>query len=110
MRLLGGRMLKQEGEKLYTDTGVYLGDVLPLEDGFFYWWPHRESGGCLSEGNLIEIAAHLRRMNAAWDMQVLTDPSISGKVTGWPVCKHGKKAWFETCRDCLDAAMEPPTG
>ena len=71
--------LTQTEERLYYHNGVYMGDVIVGDDGYYYFWPENR-GGCWSEGHMIEIAAHLRKLNAEWDIQVQTDPTIAGNM------------------------------
>ena len=48
------------------------GDFIPLEDGYYTWWP-RGLGGAMNAANLRELADELDRMNAAWDAEVRKD-------------------------------------
>lgn len=73
-----------ETGNVHTDTDVYLGDVVQHEDGYYYFWPRRDNGGCFSEGNLLELCTLLRKINAGWDVQVLTDPRIGNGPSEGP--------------------------
>ncbi len=44
-------------------------DFIPLEDGYYYYWPH-SGKGAFSADNLRAIADELDRKNKPWDDQV----------------------------------------
>jgi hypothetical protein len=44
-------------------------DFIPLEDGYYYYWPRPGKGG-FSADNLRAIADELDRKNKPWDDQV----------------------------------------
>lgn len=70
-------ILKDE-EHLFTDTDVYLGDVVTGVDGFYYFWPDHSRCGAWDEGMLLEVAEYLRVKNKPWQDQIDNDPKISG--------------------------------
>lgn len=51
--------------KVYFANGVYLGELLVKEDGYYDFWPELR-GGCWSEYVLREIADELQRLNKPW--------------------------------------------
>lgn len=66
-------MLKEEkiegGYKLYYHNGMYMGDVLMDEDGYYKYWPEHKSG-YWDEGCLLDIAGYLHEKNKDWDESV----------------------------------------
>lgn len=79
-----------ETGSVHTETDVYLGDVIRHEDGSYYFWPRRDNGGCFSEGNLLELTALLRQINAEWDVQIQTDPIFNEDIKARQESKAGK--------------------
>lgn len=55
--------------KVYYENGVYIGDFLVGDDGFYYWWPEFKSG-CLDEGFLLDVYNNLKELNKEWDAQI----------------------------------------
>ena len=51
--------------QIFHDNGVYCGDILCKEDGFYDWWPEYPSkGGCYPAYFLHEVAKKLDELNA----------------------------------------------
>lgn len=73
-------LVKVEGGKLYWENGVYLGDVLQKEDGFYDFWPDRDvhRGGYWPAHMLRAIADKLDEMNKPWQDIIDNDPAIGG--------------------------------
>lgn len=57
------------GYRAFTESGTPVGEVMPLDDGYYHWWP-LERGGCLSQGFLTSMASKLAELNAPWDKVV----------------------------------------
>lgn len=53
------------------------GDFVCGDDGYFVYWPTGNRHGALDAIHLRWLAEELDKMNAAWDAQVQSDPSIS---------------------------------
>lgn len=52
-------------------NGVYMGDFIVGDDGYFYWWPkHPSNGGCIDAWVLRELADRLDDLNETWDIQL----------------------------------------
>lgn len=62
--------------KTFYDNGVYVGEVLVDNDGFYKWFP-KLAEGYLDEGFLFDMAMFLQELNAPWAAEVdslLGDP------------------------------------
>jgi hypothetical protein len=53
----------------YAGNGVYMGDILAGDDGYYYWWPNKKDG-CLDQTVLQSIATCLGSLNREWDRQI----------------------------------------
>lgn len=62
----------ENGFKVYYENGVYLGDILMKEDGFYDFWPDLK-GGCWPEHLLRTIADELHTLNIPWEQQIEKD-------------------------------------
>lgn len=62
---------------LYYENGVWIGEIIPDFDGYYYFWPIAR-GGSWSAEVLKQIAGLLDVINEPWDKQVQADQSISG--------------------------------
>lgn len=57
--------------QIHHENGVWLGDLLMKEDGFFDWWlPLPYGGGCWSSHILRAIADKLDEINKDWEMEI----------------------------------------
>ncbi len=58
--------------KVYAENGVYLGDFLMKEDGFYDWWPHPDTGkrGFWSAWMLRCMADELDVLNAPYQKEI----------------------------------------
>lgn len=67
-------MLREEkiegGFKLYYHNGVYMGEVLMDEDGYYKFWGNKELNGYWDEGNFLELYNYLYEKNKNWDENV----------------------------------------
>ena len=45
-------------------------DIIVIEDGFWVYWPTKESQGFLRPHDLRVIADHLDELNAPWEAQI----------------------------------------
>ena len=53
------------------ENGVYLGDIIQKEDGFYDWWPPFPSnGGCWSSYVLREIADKIDELNKPYEKEL----------------------------------------
>lgn len=63
--------------EVHYKNGVWLGDLLMKEDGFFDWWlPEPNRGGCWPSHILRSIADKLDEINKDWEEQIKNDPRI----------------------------------
>lgn len=51
------------------DNGVYMGDILQKEDGFYDFWPELR-GGYWESSIMREIADKLDALNAPWEKEI----------------------------------------
>lgn len=67
------RQVKKRGYdyyKVFYKNGVYLGDIISKEDGFYDFWPDYSKRGCWSAYVLRELADKLDEMNAPWEKDI----------------------------------------
>lgn len=57
------------GWKLFQPNGVYMGDIIMNDDGYYVMFLEQR-GGYLSEGNFLEIYTYLHEKNRDWDESV----------------------------------------
>ena len=55
--------------KVFWENGVYIGDILRGDDGYYEFWPDLK-GGSWSEYLLSVLWARLKEMNAPYDKQL----------------------------------------
>ena len=65
--------------KAHYSNGVFIGDYEMGDDGYYVFFPNKESGGYWNENLLMYILLQLRRLNLEWDTQIRTDPMAAGK-------------------------------
>ena len=84
--------------KVYYTNGVYMGDILRKEDGFYDWWPvHR--GGYITSWILRELADKLDEMNKEWEETIEKDCSVSGH--DWSLSPYATGEYIEyLCSKC----------
>ena len=59
------------GYKCIFENGVYIGDILVKEDGFYDWWPpHLGRGGCWSSYVLRELADKIDELNEPYQKEM----------------------------------------
>ena len=73
-------LFKLEGDKLYFENGVFLGEVLCDVDGFYKWWPVQRNG-YLDEGFLLALGNFLQELNKKWSDQIAIELK---KENEWP--------------------------
>ena len=61
--------IKLEDSKLYYENGVYLGEILAKEDGFYDFWPELR-GGYWEAHVLRAIADLLDEKNKPWQESI----------------------------------------
>ena len=61
---------------VYTNTDVYIGVFVMDVDGYYYYWPEKEKGGCWSPWMLRDVTDKLDEVNKPWDDIVQADQSI----------------------------------
>lgn len=64
------------GYKVKHDNGVYLGDILAMEDGFYTFWPYDSLNGYYDESCLRSLTFILEKLNSEWHKTVMNDPNI----------------------------------
>jgi hypothetical protein len=64
-------------EVTYKDNGIFLGDVLRKEDGFYDFWPETK-GGYWSAYVLLALGNMLDALNEPWQRQIDNDPALNG--------------------------------
>lgn len=57
------------GYKVFFENGVYIGDILVKEDGFYDYWPEYH-GGYWDEMMLRVIADKLKELNAPYQKEL----------------------------------------
>lgn len=62
-------MKMDHGKKMTDRKSNYKKHIMPLEDGFYYWWP-THGVGALTSNNLREIADLLDDINEPWEEQI----------------------------------------
>lgn len=67
----------KSGYEAHFNNGRLIGQFEPLEDGFYYFWPQFEGGGCLTPFILREIADELDKLNQPWNDEI--DKYFSGR-------------------------------
>lgn len=70
-------MIRLEGNDLFFQNGVKMGQILRKEDGFYDFWPELR-GGYWPAYVLRAIADMLDDMNKEWHEQIMNDPRIAG--------------------------------
>lgn len=56
-------------------NGVFMGDFVCHEDGYYYYWPARRDGA-MPGYVLRALADKLDEINKEWDDQIQNDPRI----------------------------------
>jgi len=57
--------------EVFHENGVYLGDLLTKDDGFYDWRPeHPSKGGCWPSSVLKELADKIDELNAPYEAQI----------------------------------------
>ena len=59
-------------------------ELVMFEDGFWYYWPNRNSQGALSMTDLRIIADHLQELNREWEEQIGRELMNSNPITEFP--------------------------
>lgn len=59
----------EDDGKAYYDNGVYIGDVLAWDDGFYVWFPD-DKKGYLNEGFLLNMYELLHKLNEPMDKEL----------------------------------------
>lgn len=60
---------------IYHNNGVFVGECIYGDDGYYYWWPNKKLSGFVSAEYLRELADILDNLNKDWDEQVRKDLS-----------------------------------
>jgi len=61
-------LIKQDsGYYVEFHNGVYIGEFLTLEDGYYYYWPVQDKGGCWAAYVMRAIADKLDELNKPLD-------------------------------------------
>ena len=58
------------GYNIYYENNKLLGQLEPLEDGYYYYWPNEDLQGCWDSHTLRAIADKLNELNEPWDRQI----------------------------------------
>ena len=61
--------------KVYYENGVYVGDIVIGDDGYFAYWPEMRPG-FVTAVFLRAVADKLDELNGKWDKIVRSDPNI----------------------------------
>lgn len=56
--------------QLHYHNGVYMGDVEMDVDGYYKFWPNKDTMGYWDEESLYSTAEYLKNKNADWDREV----------------------------------------
>jgi hypothetical protein len=56
--------------KLYYHNGVYMGDVIMNDDGYYVFVTDKAKNGYWTEGNFLELYTYLKAKNKDWDESV----------------------------------------
>lgn len=64
--------------RVYFENGVFMGDVVQSEDGFYNFWPESSTGGYWASHVLRAIADKLDELNKPWQDQIDNDPALGG--------------------------------
>lgn len=65
--IFNGRKLIFREEPAASREEVNIGEVIPFEDGHYYFWPDESRSGAWSEWMLRGIADHIRPLNEEFD-------------------------------------------
>lgn len=60
----------------FTDNGIWVGDFLVKEDGYYDWWPVDGRAGYIPAVMLHALANCLDELNKEWDEKIQNDPTI----------------------------------
>lgn len=71
MKLISLKELSKSVYRVYYYNGVIIGEISPLEDGYYHYWPISIQG-CWSAEVMREIANTLDEMNKEWDAELNT--------------------------------------
>lgn len=52
--------------KVYYENGVYIGDFVVGDDGYFDYWPELHNGA-ISSWHLFDLHQNLEALNKEWD-------------------------------------------
>ena len=52
--------------KVYYENGIYIGDFMIGDDGYYYYWPEHHDG-CLDSYHLFDIHQNLEALNKEWN-------------------------------------------
>lgn len=55
---------------LHYHNGVYMGDVLMDVDGYYKFWPDKNTTGYWDEESLYSTAEYLKTKNSDWDREI----------------------------------------
>ncbi len=62
---------QEEFFKLYYHNGVYMGEVIMNDDGYYVFFPDKErAGGYWSQGDFLALYKYLEEKNKYWDDQL----------------------------------------
>lgn len=64
------------GYNVYWKNGKHIGTFERDVDGFYYFWPLKDEGGCWSDYALRAIADKLTEINKPWADKIANDPTI----------------------------------
>lgn len=78
---------QQDCKKVYYNNGVYLGDFVLNDDGYWVYFPERHNG-YWDEYLLFLLYTKLQEMNEPWDQQLQKE------------CKHPNFNEEDGCPDC----------
>lgn len=60
----------EEGWKVFYPNGVYMGDVIMNDDGYYVFFRNRELMGYEDEGSFLSLYIYLHEKNKPWDESV----------------------------------------
>jgi hypothetical protein len=55
--------------KAYWENGKYLGDLEPMDDGYYAYWP-ADRGGAFTQELLHQLYLELDKLNSKWDSEL----------------------------------------